>query len=99
MSDGDTPRDAVRNLQDARELYIESLLDDGLDVPLPKTVVTPTTSSTTGSWYGTEAWNVRSVRVFKTNLRAEPREDDPGLEELEEEGLEVGAARAYLVAS
>ena len=36
MSHGDTPEQAVANLRDARELYIPSLLEDGLDVPLPR---------------------------------------------------------------
>ena len=36
MSQGDTPEEAVDNLRDARELYIRSLLEDGLDVPLPR---------------------------------------------------------------
>ena len=35
MSHGATPEEAVANLREARELYIRSLLEDGLDVPLP----------------------------------------------------------------
>lgn len=36
MSHGDTPEAAVANLRDARELYIQSLFEDGLDVPRPE---------------------------------------------------------------
>lgn len=35
MSHGLTPEDAIRNLIEAKRLYIETLLDKGLDVPLP----------------------------------------------------------------
>lgn len=40
MSHGSTPEEAIANLRDATELYIESLLEDGLDVPLPHGVAT-----------------------------------------------------------
>jgi predicted RNase H-like HicB family nuclease len=35
LSHGETPDGALENLQDARELYLELLLDQGLEVPLP----------------------------------------------------------------
>lgn len=35
MSHGQTPEEAIRNLLEARRLYIETLLEKGLDVPLP----------------------------------------------------------------
>ena len=35
MSDGDTPDEAIHNLLDARTLYIETSLEDGLPVPDP----------------------------------------------------------------
>lgn len=34
-SQGDTPQEALANLEDAREEYIKSLIEDGLPVPLP----------------------------------------------------------------
>jgi len=40
MSDGDTPQEAIENLADARRLYIESLLEDGLPVPEPRPFAT-----------------------------------------------------------
>lgn len=35
MSQGDSPKEAIENLVDARTLYIESLLED--DLPVPET--------------------------------------------------------------
>ncbi|MEW6108518.1 MAG: type II toxin-antitoxin system HicB family antitoxin [Nitrospirota bacterium] len=35
MSHGQTPEEAIRNLIEAKRLYIETLLERGLDVPLP----------------------------------------------------------------
>jgi len=40
MSDGDTPQEAIENLAEARGLYIESLLEDGLPVPEPQPFAT-----------------------------------------------------------
>jgi predicted RNase H-like HicB family nuclease len=37
MAHGDTPDEALENLEDARRLYIETLLVKGLQVPLPST--------------------------------------------------------------
>jgi predicted RNase H-like HicB family nuclease len=39
MSDGRTPAEAEDNLLDARLLYIQCLLDDGIPVPEPDTAV------------------------------------------------------------
>ncbi|MCA9912544.1 MAG: type II toxin-antitoxin system HicB family antitoxin [Anaerolineae bacterium] len=38
ISQGDTSEEAIENLADARVLYIETLLQDGLSVPQPMTV-------------------------------------------------------------
>jgi predicted RNase H-like HicB family nuclease len=46
MSHGKTPEEALRNLGEAKRLYIQTLLDEGLDVPIP-----PQTTSTTYSSY------------------------------------------------
>lgn len=35
-SHGDTPEEAVENLEDAKRLYIETLLEKGLEIPLPQ---------------------------------------------------------------
>jgi predicted RNase H-like HicB family nuclease len=35
MSHGWTPEEALANLNEARDLYIESLLEDGVEPPLP----------------------------------------------------------------
>lgn len=40
MTHGDTPEEALRNLDEARRLYISALIDDGLEVPLPQGVKT-----------------------------------------------------------
>ena len=46
MSHGLTPEEAVRNLIDAKRLYIETVLEKGLEVPVPvrPTVVTYSSS-------------------------------------------------------
>lgn len=36
MTHGDTREEALRNLDDARRLYISALIDDGLQVPQPQ---------------------------------------------------------------
>lgn len=36
-SHGDTPQEALENLEDAMVLYIQSLLEDGLEPPVPAT--------------------------------------------------------------
>lgn len=36
MSDGETPQEALENLEDARRLYIESLMEDHLPIPVPR---------------------------------------------------------------
>lgn len=38
MSHGDTPNEALRNLQEVTELYISALLDKDLKVPIPQGV-------------------------------------------------------------
>lgn len=45
MSHGRTPDEAIRNLMEAKRLYIETLLDKGLDVPLPLQPTVGTLSS------------------------------------------------------
>lgn len=35
-SHGDTPEEAIENLQDARRLYIQTILEKGMNVPLPR---------------------------------------------------------------
>ena len=40
MTHGDTPEEALRNLCEARRLYISALLDDGLEVPPPQGIMT-----------------------------------------------------------
>ena len=39
-SHGETLEEAVENLEDARVLYIASLLDDGIEVPEPEQIAT-----------------------------------------------------------
>jgi len=36
MTHGDTPEEALRNLDEVTRLYIYALIDDGLEVPLPQ---------------------------------------------------------------
>ena len=46
MSHGTTKEDAIMNLAEAKRLYIETLLDKGLDVPVPVQPTGGTYSST-----------------------------------------------------
>ena len=39
MTHGDTPEEALRNLDEARRLYISALIDEGLEVPLPQGIM------------------------------------------------------------
>jgi antitoxin HicB len=36
LAQGRTPEEAVASLREARELYLQSLIEDGLEVPLPR---------------------------------------------------------------
>ena len=36
-SHGDTPEQAIANLRDARELWIRTAYEDGVEIPLPST--------------------------------------------------------------
>lgn len=88
MSDGDTPAEAIKNLRDARELYIQSLLEDGLEVPLPQTVVVLPATTTTGR--GTPVnvsglWEVQWVDARHTRPSLVGGED---LEDVTVDGLE-----------
>ena len=38
MTDGATPDEAMENLEDAKRLWIETMIEDGFDVPEPGTV-------------------------------------------------------------
>jgi len=42
MSHGTTPEEAIENLTEARQLYIETLLEKGLSVPKPQRALTST---------------------------------------------------------
>lgn len=60
MSDGDTPEEAKANLDEAKRDYIQSLLEDGLEVPGPSiyrfeslTIVTTPATATTHEKVGT----------------------------------------------
>jgi predicted RNase H-like HicB family nuclease len=54
MSHGATLDEALRNLADARQAYIQSLLEDGVPVPEPTMVVT--TTATGGAAVGQALW-------------------------------------------
>lgn len=46
MSHGSTPEEARANLLDAKELYISTLLENGIDVPTPNTTSTAFSAET-----------------------------------------------------
>jgi antitoxin HicB len=48
QSDGSTPEEAIADLEDARSQYIESLREDGIEVPAPYSSYA-TTLGTTGN--------------------------------------------------
>lgn len=64
MSHGETPSEAIANLDEARALYIATLLEKGIDVPLP--ALSPTTTSGT---VASMVWEILSSE------RMEPEED------------------------
>ena len=49
-SHGDTPEEALANLRDAQRLYLESLLEDGLEPAKPIAVTEGTYSATQSVW-------------------------------------------------
>ena len=64
MSHGETPDEAIANLDEARALYIATLLDKRIDIPLP--ALSPTTTSGTVS---SMVWKILSSE------RTEPEKD------------------------
>lgn len=42
MAHGDTPEEALENLEEARSLYIRTLLERGIEVPLPQSTTLTT---------------------------------------------------------
>lgn len=92
MSDGDTPAEAVANLRDARELYIQSLIEDGLEVPLPQTVVVlPATTTSTG-WTAVGGLRLWEVQGFDVGPKHTVPVDAERLEEVQGVGLELSEA-------
>ena len=79
MSHGDTPEEAIANLEEAKELYIKVLLEKGQQVPLPKEPKIP--SMTT--------WVVASVgeEIEEESIAIAPSQVNPilPLETAEEE--------------
>jgi antitoxin HicB len=45
MSHGETPKEAMQNLEEARRLYIQTRLDLNLEVPVPAVITTASHSS------------------------------------------------------
>lgn len=64
MSHGQTPDEAIRNLIEAKRLYIETLLEKGLDVPIP---VRPTS----GTFSSSQSIIVVPVREVEIHLPSE----------------------------
>ncbi len=92
MSDGDTREEAIKNLRDARELYIQSLIEDGMEVPPPETMpVRPATTTAGGSASvkATGLWEVQWFDVRPTHAALVGAEH---LEDLQVAGLELGEA-------
>ena len=69
MSQGDTIAEALLNLEDARRMYIESLLEDGLPVPLPRLAATTT-----------RGWDVREDIVSVEGGQGQAAEDSRRLQ-------------------
>ncbi len=68
MSDGETPDEALANLEEAKKLYIETLVEKGLEVPPPKGLsFTETFASTATTVQG---------RIVTTTLPRQIGQDD-----------------------
>ena len=39
MTDGVTPDEALENLEDAKRLWVETMIEDGFDIPEPRSMV------------------------------------------------------------
>ncbi len=79
MAQGETVEQALIELADAREEYILSLLEDGLDVPRPEVTLTGIrpVDNTVGNWVVT----VNSVGIVQMETQEDPNrlieEGDP----------------------
>ncbi len=92
MSDGDTPAEAIKNLRDARELYIQSLIEDGMDIPLPETMPIRPATTTAGGGTPVNAsglWEIQWVDVRHPHPSLVGGED---LEDVKVDGLERAGA-------
>ena len=69
MSQGETIAEALLNLEDARRMYIQSLLEDGLPVPLPRLAATTT-----------RGWDVREDIVSVESGEEDATKDSRRLE-------------------
>ncbi len=70
MADGDTVKEAVANLDDARYEYILSLLEDDLEVPTPLPL-----SSTSETSFGVTG-NVTNIMTYSNVAADEMREEE-----------------------
>lgn len=61
MSHGITPDEAIENLSEARQLYIETLLEKGLSVPKPQRA--PTSTSYQAAQAAIAIWRIVSIPV------------------------------------
>lgn len=61
MSHGDTPEEAIRRLAEARELYLSTMLERGLEPPLPTAITAATTSGGAGSQVA--IWKVHDIEI------------------------------------
>ena len=76
MSHGDTPEEAIRNLAEARELYISELLIRSIEVPIPAFAETGTSTGVeTAIWYMSDI-----VETPKLSEARKPESDKPNLE-------------------
>lgn len=68
MAHGDSQQEAIANLEDARRLYLETMLDDGLTPPEPQPTVAESTHAP-----------MRAVFVLSFETAAAPRSPTPPL--------------------
>ena len=63
LSHGETPEEALENLQDAKRLYVEKMLEAGVELPEPELAVTDGTAAADSIEVGAHGvWHQPSIR-------------------------------------
>lgn len=79
MAQGDTPSEAVRNLEDARQSYIAAAIKRGLPIPLPKMMAVNGTAESFSVSLNVPPFSIETVqtRVERSRMSSIPQRSVP----------------------